>query len=61
MDYRVYLSLIPVVGGVGLACLDKLSYNHLAFGAAMLSNLAFAIRAVKSKQASGSESRSDEL
>jgi len=51
MDFRVYLSLIPVVGGVGLACLDKLSYNHLAFFAAMSSNAFFAMRGVKSKQA----------
>ncbi|GMH81608.1 hypothetical protein TrST_g8913 [Triparma strigata] len=51
MDVRVYLSLIPVVGGVGLACLDKLSYNHLAFLAAMSSNAFFAMRGVKSKYA----------
>ncbi|GMI44677.1 hypothetical protein TrCOL_g8697 [Triparma columacea] len=55
MHPNVYLSLIPVVGGVGLACLKELSYSHVAFFAALGSNLFFAVRAVKSKQVMQSE------
>ncbi|KAL7563306.1 hypothetical protein ACA910_016666 [Epithemia clementina (nom. ined.)] len=51
MPTPVYLSLIPVVGGVGYACLKERSFSWLAFGMAMGSNLAFALRAVLSKVA----------
>lgn len=51
MKPQVYATLIPVVGGVGYACLKELSFSWLAFGAAMASNLLFALRAVCSKLA----------
>ena len=51
MKPQVYATLIPVVGGVGYACLKELNFSWLAFGAAMASNVAFALRAVMSKLA----------
>lgn len=51
MPLPVYLTLLPVVGGVGYACLKERSFSWLAFGMAMSSNLAFALRAVLSKRA----------
>lgn len=51
MPIPVYMTLIPVVGGVGYACLKERSFSWLAFGMAMLSNLSFALRAVLSKVA----------
>lgn len=51
MKTPVYATLIPVVGGVGYACLKELNFSWLAFSAAMASNLAFALRAVQSKTA----------
>ena len=51
MPLPVYATLIPVVGGVGYACLKERSFSWLAFGFAMASNLAFALRAVLSKAA----------
>ena len=45
----VYVTLLPVVGGVGYACLKEKSFSWLAFYCAMGSNLAFALRAVLSK------------
>ena len=50
MHPNVYLTLIPVVGGVAMACLKEISYSNLAFFSALCSNLCFAVRAVKSKQ-----------
>jgi solute carrier family 35, member E1 len=47
----VYATLLPVVGGVGYACLKEKSFSWLAFGTAMGSNVAFALRAVLSKMA----------
>lgn len=51
MKLQVYLTLIPVVGGVGYACLKERSFSWLAFWSAMGSNVAFALRAVVSKSA----------
>ncbi|KAL3924125.1 MAG: hypothetical protein SGARI_006092 [Bacillariaceae sp.] len=51
MPMQVYATLLPVVGGVGYACLKELNFSWLAFGAAMASNLLFALRAVMSKLA----------
>eukprot|EP00529_Nitzschia_sp_RCC80_P011410 CAMPEP_0113497468 /NCGR_PEP_ID=MMETSP0014_2-20120614/30649_1 /TAXON_ID=2857 /ORGANISM="Nitzschia sp." /LENGTH=629 /DNA_ID=CAMNT_0000391415 /DNA_START=103 /DNA_END=1992 /DNA_ORIENTATION=- /assembly_acc=CAM_ASM_000159 len=49
MPPQVYATLIPVVCGVGYACLKELSFSWLAFGSAMASNVFFALRAVMSK------------
>ena len=49
MPWQVYATLIPVVGGVGYACLNERSFSWLAFWTAMASNVAFALRAVVSK------------
>mmetsp|Transcript_117412 Transcript_117412/g.336820 ORF Transcript_117412/g.336820 Transcript_117412/m.336820 type:complete len:220 (+) Transcript_117412:3-662(+) len=51
MKAPVYATLIPVVGGVGYACMKELNFSWLAFTAAMASNVAFALRAVQSKVA----------
>ena len=51
MHPMVYAALMPVVGGVGYACLKEKYFSWLAFGTAMGSNLAFALRAVLSKMA----------
>lgn len=48
---QVYATLIPVIGGVGYACLKERYFSFKAFNAAMASNLAFAMRAVASKAA----------
>lgn len=45
----VYLSLLPVIGGVGIASATELSFSWLAFSTAMLSNVASAARAILSK------------
>jgi solute carrier family 35 protein E1 len=49
MKPQVYATLIPVVGGVGYACLKERNFSWLAFNTAMGSNVAFALRAVISK------------
>ena len=51
MHPNVYITLIPVVGGVAYACLKERAFSWLAFWTAMGSNLAFALRAVVSKSA----------
>ena len=56
MRPAVYATLLPVVGGVGYACLKERAFSWLAFGMAMASNLAFALRAVLSKLAMSSAS-----
>jgi len=53
MKPQVYATLIPVVGGVSYACLKERSFSWLAFWTAMVSNVAFALRAVVSKSAMG--------
>ena len=45
----VYLTLVPIIGGVGLASLKELSFTWLAFGAAMVSNVASASRGIVGK------------
>lgn len=46
----VYASLLPIIGGVGLASASEMSFNWLCFGAAMGSNIGSAARAVYSKK-----------
>lgn len=48
---QVYLSLLPVVVGVSVACANDVSFGWWAFLTAMASNLAFALRANYSKGA----------
>ena len=48
---KVYLTLIPVVFGVSLACYSDLSFNWTSFLTAMTSNAMFALRANYSKLA----------
>ena len=45
----VYLSLLPVMGGVALASLGELSFSMIAFVAAMISNVASASRGIVGK------------
>jgi solute carrier family 35 protein E1 len=47
----VYLTLVPIVGGVALASLTELSFTWLAFGSAMVSNVSSAMRAILAKKA----------
>jgi solute carrier family 35 protein E1 len=51
MKPQVYATLLPVVGGVGYACLKERYFSWVAFSFAMISNVAFAFRAVLSKVA----------
>ncbi|GJQ14111.1 hypothetical protein GpartN1_g5902.t1 [Galdieria partita] len=46
----VYLSLIPIVGGVTLASVSEVSFNWIGFLTAMASNVAFQSRNVLSKK-----------
>merc|ERR1711871_192805 len=55
MPVPVYLSLLPVIGGVGLASLKELSFTWLAFGTAMMSNVASAGRGILSKGLMGQD------
>jgi solute carrier family 35 protein E1 len=47
----VYLTLLPIVGGVALSSFTELSFTWLAFGSAMMSNVAGAVRAIMAKKA----------
>lgn len=58
MNFRVYLSLIPVVGGVMMACAGASEFSWTSFWAGMGSNALFAMRGVKSKIAMESSSDS---
>jgi len=49
--WQVYATLLPVIFGVGLASLKELSFSWVAFGNAMGSNLASALRGTFAKQA----------
>jgi solute carrier family 35 protein E1 len=49
----VYLSLLPIVGGVALSSFTELSFTWLAFGSAMMSNVAGAVRAILAKKQMG--------
>merc|ERR1719240_918484 len=52
--WQVYASLIPIVGGVGIASASELSFTWLGFIAAMLSNVSSALRAILAKKVMGS-------
>ncbi|KAB2006080.1 hypothetical protein ES319_D11G316700v1 [Gossypium barbadense] len=46
----VYLSLVPIIGGCGLAALTEPNFNMTGFMGAMISNLAFVFRNIFSKK-----------
>ncbi|XP_002960055.2 glucose-6-phosphate/phosphate translocator 1, chloroplastic [Selaginella moellendorffii] len=46
----VYLSLVPIIGGCGLAALTELNFNMTGFMGAMISNVAFVFRNIFSKK-----------
>ena len=45
----IFLSLLPIVCGVGLSSLSEASFNLLGFGMAMSSNLCFSARSICAK------------
>ncbi|CAM9711765.1 unnamed protein product [Choristocarpus tenellus] len=49
----VYLSLLPIIAGVGLASLKELSFSWVAFGNAMGSNTASSLRGIMGKKQMG--------
>jgi len=46
----VYMSLLPVIGGCGLAAATELNFSMIGFLGAMISNVAFVIRNIVSKK-----------
>ncbi|GAQ87030.1 hypothetical protein KFL_003260130 [Klebsormidium nitens] len=46
----VYLSLLPIVIGCSMAAVSELSFNAAGFWGAMISNLAFVVRGILSKE-----------
>ncbi|KAI8551915.1 hypothetical protein RHMOL_Rhmol06G0224100 [Rhododendron molle] len=50
----VYLSLLPIVGGVALAAANELNFNLTGFIEGMIGNLAFVFRNILSKRGMGS-------
>ena len=50
LPVSVYLTLLPIIGGVAIASLKELSFTFLALASAMLSNVSSAARGVLSKK-----------
>merc|ERR1719384_2198171 len=46
----VYLTLLPIIGGVAIASMKELSFSVLALASALLSNVSSAARGVLSKK-----------
>ena len=57
----VYATLIPIIGGVGIASMKELSFTWLALGAAMLSNVSSAARGVLSKKTMSGKNMGENL
>ncbi|KAL3767457.1 hypothetical protein ACHAWO_012847 [Cyclotella atomus] len=47
---KVYATLLPIIGGVGIASMKELSFTYLALASAMLSNVSSSLRGVLSKK-----------
>lgn len=50
LPVSVYLTLLPIIGGVAIASMKELSFTYLALASAMLSNVSSAARGVLSKK-----------
>jgi solute carrier family 35 protein E1 len=50
LPLSVYMTLIPIIGGVAIASMKELSFTWLALASAMLSNVSSAARGVLSKK-----------
>ena len=50
LPLNVYLTLLPIIGGVAIASMKELSFTFLALASAMLSNVSSAARGVLSKK-----------
>ncbi len=50
LPLNVYLTLLPIIGGVAIASMKELSFTVLALASAMLSNVSSAARGVLSKK-----------
>jgi len=50
LPFKVYLTLLPIIGGVAIASMKELSFTFLALGAAMMSNVSSSMRGVLSKK-----------
>jgi solute carrier family 35 protein E1 len=50
LPVKVYLTLLPIIGGVAVASMKELSFSMLSLGSAMLSNVSSAARGVLSKK-----------
>lgn len=50
MPWPIYLTLLPVMGGVAMASVGEISFSLLAFAAAMMSNASAASRSVLGKK-----------
>jgi solute carrier family 35 protein E1 len=50
LPVKVYMTLLPIIGGVAIASMKELSFTMLALASAMLSNVSSAARGVLSKK-----------
>lgn len=50
LPLKVYMTLLPIIGGVAIASMKELSFTILALASAMLSNVSSAARGVLSKK-----------